>query len=267
MKIADKEILRQLGAGTPISAVCATAGCSREDFDQWWQACAARRVPDTSGEILAPVTAGARIERDRHGIPHIQADNDHDLFLAFGYAMAQDRLFQMDYLRRKGGGRLAEVMGAESLPTDLLARTVGLHRIAAAEWTRLPDETRQLLTSFTAGVNAVIEQATENAPIEFDLLDYRPEPWTEIDCLAIEVEFRWYLTGRFPVIVIPELVKRSLNDPALLQGFLCGEALDECLLPEDGYPTAPCEYPREPVSPPLGGFDDATGIFFFYVRG
>lgn len=267
MNLTDREILGQLGRAVPIAAVCTAAGCTREEFDRWWRASAARRVPTASGETHAPVQSAVRIERDPWGIPHIQAENDADLFAAFGYAMAQDRLFQLDYLRRKGAGRLAEVLGQEAVPTDLLARTVGLPHIAAAEWDRLPEETRRLLGSFTAGVNAVIEQSGDNLPIEFDLLDYRPEPWTEIDCLAIEVEFRWYLTGRFPVIVIPELVKRSLDNEALRREFHCGEALDECLLPPDGYPATWPDLPAEPIHAPPGGLDDGTGSNNWVVSG
>ncbi|MEO8497598.1 MAG: penicillin acylase family protein, partial [Planctomycetota bacterium] len=124
-----------------------------------------------------------------------------------------------------------------------------------------------LLTAFTAGINAVIEQSADNLPIEFDLLDYRPEAWTEIDCLTIEGEFRWYLTGRFPVIVIPELVKRSLGDGDLYREFFRGEALDECLLPADGYPKTRSSRSAETVSPPLGGCDDGTGSNNWVVSG
>src|SRR5439155_25556074 len=97
--------------------------------------------------------------------------------------MAQDRLFQLDYLRRKGLGRLAEILGADGLPLDLIARTVGLNRLAATELSRLPPETQQVLEAFSAGVNAWIEQCGDKLPIEFDLLDYRPEPWTPVGSL------------------------------------------------------------------------------------
>ena len=92
-------------------------------------------------------------------------------------ARAQDRLFQLDYLRRKGLGRLAEILGSDGLETDLVARTVGLNRIAAAHWDELPDEPRRLTTAFAAGINAHIDVLAYDAwPVEFDLLDYRPEP-------------------------------------------------------------------------------------------
>jgi len=267
VNLTDKQILKRLGAGISIENLCETAGCLRNDFDRWWLTSAQRRVPSLDGEVRAPVLSDVQIDRDPWGIPHIYAENDSDLFVAFGYAMAQDRLFQLDYLRRKGAGRLAEILGSEALSSDLLVRTVGLPHIARAEWTRLPEETQQLLTSFTAGINALIEQSKDHLPIEFDLLDYEPEPWTVFDCLTIESEFRWYLTGRFPVIVIPELAKRGLDDGALYEEFMCGEAMDECILPPEGYPPSPSGRAAESIGPSMGGFDDGTGSNNWVVGG
>src|SRR6478736_6857018 len=230
-----RDILRRLGAGESIDAVCHSAGWTRAEFDSWWQRETASRAPRCTGQIATRVKTQATIERDGWGIPHIFADNSHDLWLAFGYAMAQDRLFQLDYLRRKGLGRLAEVLGPDGLPMDLVARTVGLNRIAEAEWSRLPNETREVLQAFAEGINAWIEQCGENLPIEFDLLDYRPEPWSPLDSLAIESEFRWYLTGRFPVIVMPEMAKRVLGDGPLYRDFCLGEEDQEAIVPAESY--------------------------------
>ena len=98
----------------------------------------------------AAVQARVDIKRDEWGIPHIFAENEDDLFFGLGYAMAQDRLFQLDWLRRRGTGRLSEILGPEGLEFDLVARTVGLNRIAEAEWGRLPAETRRIVNAFTA---------------------------------------------------------------------------------------------------------------------
>src|SRR5438067_6308515 len=103
----NRDTLRLLGAGQSIDSICKTAGCTRAEFDAWWKQEAASRAPRCTGEIAAPLKVGASIERDRWGIPHIFAENQHDLFFAYGLAMAQDRLFQLDYLRRKGLGRVA----------------------------------------------------------------------------------------------------------------------------------------------------------------
>ena len=106
--------------------------------------------------------------------------------MGYGYAMAQDRLFQMDYLRRRALGRLAEILGPEAFDYDLLVRTVGLHRIAADETARLPVETAARYEAFATGVNAFIEECRELPPIEFDLLEL--SAWAlaaaRLDCAA-----------------------------------------------------------------------------------
>ena len=237
MPALGQEMLRRLGTGESIDAICQSAGWTRAEFDERWKSEAASRAPRCDGQVVSSVNAAVTIERDRWGIPHIFADNHRDLWFGFGFAMAQDRLFQMDYLRRKGLGRLAEVLGPEGVPLDLIARTVGLNRIANEQWSLLPDETRALQQAFADGVNAWIKQCGENEklPIEFDLLDYRPEPWSPIDSLAIECEFQWYLTGRLPVIVMPELAKRVLGDGPLYREFLLGEADEEAVVPPESY--------------------------------
>src|SRR5919201_152144 len=241
MNLSSQEILTRLGAGDPIAAVGARAGWSREQFDAWWREECRQRVRAVTGAVRARGLRGrVRIGRDRWGIPHIEADSDPDLFFGFGYATAQDRLFQLDYLRRKACGRLAEVLGPEGLESDLLYRTLGLAQIAEAEWQSLSDQTRDLLAAYAAGINAVIDASRDQPPIEFDLLDYRPGPWSPVASLAIAGEFRWYLTGRFPVLVIPELVKRALGDGPLYRAFLQGEADDESILPPGSYPASRC---------------------------
>src|SRR5688572_17757026 len=106
----DRESLARLGAGESTAAVAAAQGISPGEFDARWKATVAARVPPMTGERLAAVLASVEIERDQWGVPHIYAENDHDVDFGLGYAMAQDRLFQLDYLRRKGLGRLAEIL-------------------------------------------------------------------------------------------------------------------------------------------------------------
>ena len=236
MNLSSKELLAVLGSGRSIDEACQAAGVSRKEFDSWWQGVTRSRVPSFEGLGQAPVGAAVEIERDEWGIPHIRAASDEDLFLGFGYAMAQDRLFQLDYLRRKASGRLSEVLGPDGLELDTIARTIGIRRIAEAEWEQTPEETRGFVSRFSEGVNAVIEESRDRLPIEFDLLDYAPEPWTPIDCLAIVTEFRYYLTVRFPVIVAPEIGRRVLGDGPLFDAFLQGEADEESILPAGSYP-------------------------------
>ena len=261
-----RDILRRIGAGEAIDAICQTVGWTRADFDLWWRREAASRAPRCAGHAMTKVRANATIERDRWGIPHIFADNVRDLWFAFGFAMAQDRLFQMDYLRRKGLGRLAEVLGTDGLPLDIVARTVGLNRIAEAEWSRLESETRDVLEAFAAGVTGWIEQCGEQLPIEFDLLDYRPEPWSPLDSLAIESEFRWYLTGRFPVIVMPEMARRVLGDGPLYRELILGEEDQEAVVPPQAYRGVPFPATCGSVGQTAGD-SDGTGSNNWVVAG
>jgi penicillin amidase len=238
MNLNAKRILFRLGRGETIVGICADAKWDRRQFDAFWQEQCRQRVSPKSGTATVFGLRGrARITRDQRGVPHIFADNDHDLFFAFGYAVAQDRLFQLDYLRRKAQGRLAEILGPETLDQDLLFRTLDLTGIAHRETATFAAETWELTSAYCRGINAWMEQTASNWPIEFDLLDYQPAPWSVTDTLCIIGEFRWYLTGRFPVIAIPELVKRAGGDGPLYRDFIVGEADDESILFPGEYPT------------------------------
>ncbi len=265
MQLSTHTILQRLGTGESLSAIGASAGLSEAQLADWWQTECASRVPAMHGALSADVAATVEIVRDEQGIPHIFADNDRDLFLGLGVAMAQDRLWQLDYLRRKATGRLAEILGAEALPNDVLARTVGLNRIAAAEVAALPAATLTLLEAMARGINSVIESSREALPIEFDLLDYTPEPWQPLDSVAIWVEFRWYLTGRLPVIALPELASRTLNDAKLLRAFFTPESGDESILPPGSYPASAMDSER--VGDVVGDPQEGAGSNNWVVDG
>ncbi len=261
--MTSQERLRSLGSGTSIADLCKAQNWTRAEFDAWWQEECVKRVPAARGRKSLPgLSAKTRVVRDRWGIPHVFAENDRDLYFAYGYASAQDRLFQLDYLRRKARGRLAEIMGPEAVESDLLVRTVGIGRIADREWATLPEETRQLLQSFAAGINAHMEEVRANPPLEFDLLGYQPEAWHPTDSLAIEGEFRWYLTGRFPVIAIPEVARRNLGDGPLFREFILGEVDDESILQPGDYKPGP----KRDVGQTASG-DDAGGSNNWVIDG
>src|SRR5437588_10052880 len=107
-----------------------------------------------------------------------------------------------------------------------------------------------------------MEQTAGNWPIEFDLLDYQPAPWSITDTLAIIGEFRWYLTGRFPVIAIPELVKRAVGDRPLYRAFLRGEEEDESIMPPGSYRPGPMRH-----SSAAGGGDEGHGSNNWVLAG
>src|SRR4051812_28383310 len=108
--------LPRLGASEPIARLCAEAGIERPELEAWCLAGCRRRVSPPAGtRTLARPRGPVQIASDPRGVPHISASTDHDLFFGFGYAVAQDRLFQLDHTRRKAAGRLAEVHGHEAV--------------------------------------------------------------------------------------------------------------------------------------------------------
>lgn len=136
---------------------------------------------------------------DENGVPHINAENTHDLYLAQGYIQAQSRMFQMEMSRRQASGTLSEVVGAVSLDHDKYFRTLGLRRAAEASYDVYTDEGKQVLQWFADGVNAYIQQAeSENSfPIEFTLMGSKPAEWTPIDSLTIGKYMAFDLGGHW----------------------------------------------------------------------
>jgi penicillin amidase len=142
-------------------------------------------LPELDGETtLAGLNSNVTALRDNDGIVTIKADSDLDAYRALGYLHAQDRLWQMDFMRRAGAGRLSEVVGSATLRIDRLMRTLGFYQLAAASYPKLSPEVRSALDAYSAGVNAYMETAKGAWPLEFYLLRYTPEPWTPADSLV-----------------------------------------------------------------------------------
>ena len=133
---------------------------------------------------LAALAAPVEVLRDDDGVATIRAESESDALIALGYLHAQDRLWQMDFTRRIGAGRLSEVVGEATVRTDSLMRTLGLYRVAEANLEQLTPQTRAALEAYAAGVNAFIEGHEGPWPPEFYLLRYRPEPWRPADSLV-----------------------------------------------------------------------------------
>ena len=123
--------------------------------------------------LAGPVGATVEILRDRAGIPHIYAASTADLYFGLGFAMAQDRLWQMDRLRRRALGRQAEILGPAYAAADAAHLTVGLDEIATREAAAIDPATGAVVAAMVAGINRFIEAAGDDLPVEFRLLDYR----------------------------------------------------------------------------------------------
>ena len=153
-----------------------------------------RSFPTIEGALRVPgLKSRVEIYRDRWGVPHIYADNIEDLFFAQGYVHAQDRLWQMEFVRRIGHGTLSEVLGEATLDKDRFLRTIGLRRAAEADLALLDEETRLVLESYARGVNAFIESHWDRLPLEFILLGFKPAPWKPVDSLVWGEIMSWEL--------------------------------------------------------------------------
>ena len=148
---------------------------------------AVRPLPKTSGEITAPVRGAAVIRRDGRGVPHITASCWQDAIFLQGFATAQDRLWQMDTLRRFGAGELAEVFGQPALALDQRSRQMRMRAIAESDVARLTPENRELLVEYARGVNYFIDTHRGDYSLEFSLPghSYDPRPWTLADSMLV----------------------------------------------------------------------------------
>ncbi len=143
-----------------------------------------RSLPQTRGLVSVDgVLAPTSLSRDANGLVHVQAASMADAAFAMGFAHAQDRLWQLELNRRVASGRISEFAGPDGLVADRFMRRIGLHRIAQAEAERVEGDTKDMLTAYTAGINAVI-QSSRPLPLEFRLLKLTPREWTTTDCLA-----------------------------------------------------------------------------------
>ncbi len=142
-------------------------------------------LPQTAGRIeLRGPKAPIHVARDTDGVPTITAQDDEDAAFGLGFVHAQDRLFQMELMRRYAAGRLAEIFGAGALPVDKQMRVLGLYRAAQAEIPFLSAAVNHALAAYAAGVNAFLATRHGALPPEFQLLRFSPEPWREADSLS-----------------------------------------------------------------------------------
>jgi penicillin G amidase len=140
--------------------------------------------PAANVDRIAGLLAPARVVRTHDGIAHVEAANRHDLFFLQGWVHAQDRLFQMDVLRRTPSGTLAEMLGRPALAGDVQTRTIGLRRAAERSWQTATPRVREALLAYADGVNAFAR--THPLPPEYAALELsRFEPWTPVDSVVI----------------------------------------------------------------------------------
>jgi penicillin amidase len=180
MRRALKWIGRILTASLLLAAVAAVAGYITLK----------NTVASPSGTLaIAGLSAAVEVVRDKEGVPHIFAKSEDDLHCALGFIHAQDRLWQMELLRRTGQGRLSEMFGERTFTTDVFLRTLDLYGHAERSLAALSPEARKTLDAYARGVNAYLNRpigALEpRLPPEFLILRHAPEPWKPADSVVV----------------------------------------------------------------------------------
>jgi len=182
----------------------------------WLRSAEKTALPVLDGELqLSGLSAPVTVRRDAHGVPHIEAASQDDLFLAQGYVTAQDRLWQMDTFRRNANGELAEILGRSLLPHDRAQRVLRFRLTARRIYANLGATDRARLDDYARGVNLFIEQHKYSLPAEFRLLRYRPQPWTGADSLSIGMMMVQMLDSHWDVKLTRELIANDLHNPKL----------------------------------------------------
>ena len=214
LRRSPRRILRYLLAGlVSLLLLCALAVIAA----RWWlHRVTTENLPQLSGFLITPgLTAPVTITRDPHGIPTLHARTFDDLLFAQGFVTAQDRLFQMDTLRRHAAGELAEILGSSLIPHDRLQRTLALGPAADRILTQLPPDQLHAFKRYAAGVNAAIAVQRDHLPLEFRLLAYQPRPWTPRDCVLVSLILFEDLTNTFPSKLSREALTARLAPTAI----------------------------------------------------
>jgi len=178
----------------------------------WLRSAARAALPTLDGELhLAGLTAPVLVRRDAHGVPHIDAATEDDLFMAQGYVTAQDRLWQMDTLRRNANGELAEIVGPSMVKHDRAQRVLQIRNTARRIYASLLPADRARLDDYARGVNLFIAQHQDSLPPEFKLLGYRPQPWSGVDSVSIGLTMVQGLDTHWETKLSREAISARLN--------------------------------------------------------
>lgn len=154
-----------------------------------------RQAADRTAFTVPGLEGPVEIVVDRWGVPHIYATGTYDAFRAQGFNAARDRLWQIDFWRRRGLGRLSEVFGAEHVERDRAARLFLYRGDMRREWLSYGSDTKRATVAFVEGINAFVELTRHDPdllPVEFRELGYSPEFWEPEDVARIRSHGLFY---------------------------------------------------------------------------
>jgi penicillin amidase len=157
-------------------------------FTGFWQNAEHNTISQKNKIILKGTFKDVDIAFDDRMIPHIFAQNDHDVYYAQGYITAMHRLWQMDFQTRFAAGRISEVVGKKAIELDKYQRRMGMVFGAERSLEGMMEDpkSKDMILAYTAGINAYIQSlSAAQLPIEYKLLDFKPEEWTPLKCALL----------------------------------------------------------------------------------
>ncbi|MCF7833507.1 MAG: penicillin acylase family protein, partial [Candidatus Marinimicrobia bacterium] len=189
-----------------------------------------RALPDYNQDIeLRNMTAPAEVYRDQYAIPHIFAETEEDLYRAVGYVMAQDRMWQMDLIRRGTTGQLSEIFGDDLIETDALMRALRISEKSEKILRTIDPDIKLSLIAFADGVNQYLEDHEKKLPPEFAILGYKPEPWEPLHSINMIGYMSWDLTSGYRSKISLHQLVQKLGEERV-QDFLPGSATHHTLV-------------------------------------
>ncbi|MEW5975336.1 MAG: penicillin acylase family protein [Acidobacteriota bacterium] len=216
----------------------------------WWVV--RRSLPVVDGSLpLRGLQSSVEVLRDHIGVPHIVARSLDDLLMAQGFVTAQDRLWQMELMKRLSRGKLAEIFGRVALESDREHRVLGFSRAVVRQVRTLSATERRYLEQFAAGVNEFITSSPERIPVEFEILGCKPSLWTPEDTLLLNLWIGKTLTHSWEVDLMREAMAGTASPSARRQLLAEYSSKD---LPVVGFdePGALLSGPPAPFAPPTG---------------
>lgn len=190
-----------------------------------------RALPSYVQPVQLGLKDSVEVFRDSFAIPHVYALNELDLYKSVGYLTAQDRLWQMDLLRRVTQGRVAEIVGEKAVKFDLLMRSLQLNKKSEGIISKSSDSLINILEAYASGVNQYIKDHKDKLPQEFSILGYEPEQWEIGHSINLIGFIAWDLTPNYKAEIILEQIKRKLGNDLALE-FLPEANSEEVVFPE-----------------------------------
>lgn len=193
-----------------------------------------RAWPQVSGSISAPpLQSRVEVIRDKWGVAHIYAQNSHDLFFAQGFVQGQDRMWQLEFSRRLGSGRLSEFLGPDTVGLDRFTRVLGLRRTAQRDWEQMNGEDRAALNAYAEGINTYLNENRSRLAVEFTLLRVTPEPWHPVDSLVIVKLMSWVLSENAAIQISRARIIAKSQDAVAQQLLPAYHADAPVIIPRD----------------------------------